>query len=279
MLDVRAWCFAFVILLFCPASLHSQQHACFQGSRAAGMSGASVAMNGFWAQVNNQAGMAQIDQYALAFHYENYYGLDPLSLRSVLFAMPLLIGAWGMNYSYFGDTYLNEQQIAFSYGIQLHPNFSLGAAAKYYQVKSEVEQQKTRKLAADIGFIGQLSNDLHLGVHISNISKPENHEPSNLLPPTCIAIGAQYRQTYYSIHPELDINFGSDPVFLLGLEIFPVENFELRFGIRADKEITYSFGTGYSHQGFAIDIAFSKHPFLGFSPYVSLFYQLKKKVP
>ena len=71
-----------------------------------------------------------------------------------------------------------------------------------------------------------------------------------------------------SLETEKDLRM--DAVFKGGLEYNPVAELFLRCGVSSGIMNQYSFGLGYGWKKFTLDIAFSHHRFLGYSPHFSL---------
>jgi long-subunit fatty acid transport protein len=60
-------------------------------------------------------------------------------------------------------------------------------------------------------------------------------------------------------------------VFRAGIEFSVVKNFVLRTGIATNSTLI-SLGMGYKTKGLSIDLAFSYHQYLGYSPFITLSY-------
>ena len=94
--------------------------------------------------------------------------------------------------------------------------------------------------------------------------------------PIIFKLGATYRLYELAL---LSVEFEKDmdhPVIIkTGVEFEMLKKVFFRAGVSA-KPVTFSFGLGYAFNSFKLDIAFSKHEVLDYSPSISLRYLFHK---
>jgi hypothetical protein len=84
-------------------------------------------------------------------------------------------------------------------------------------------------------------------------------------------VGIAYKiQDKATVSVETEKDLQMEAIFKGGLEYNPVAGLFLRCGVSNGVTNQYSFGLGYGWKKFTLDIAFSHHKFLGFSPHLSL---------
>ncbi len=79
------------------------------------------------------------------------------------------------------------------------------------------------------------------------------------------------------LNVELEKDIKENLLVKTAVEIELIENFVVRAGV-ASKPIIYSFGLGYSYKPLQLNIAFSKHHILGYSPSISIVYAFKNRI-
>jgi hypothetical protein len=145
-------------------------------------------------------------------------------------------------------------------------------------VKLDGEYGQKGIAAGEIGILAEPVDNLFIGAHVFNIwhSKLSTYENEYL--PTIFKIGSSYNlyeKALLSIEFEKDLE--TDLIFKTGLELELVKELYFRAGIATNPTI-YSFGLGYTFQSFELNIAFSKHPVLDYSPSLSIIYTFKDRI-
>jgi len=248
------------------------------GGRANGVSGAAVTYKDVWSQYHNQAGLAYLKGINFGFAFQNAFLVKELSTKSVAFALPLKSGVFGLNYYYFGYPKFNENKIGLSFSKLLSKRIALGGQLDYFYTHIDGEYGQKGIAAGELGILAEPIDNLFIGAHVFNLwhSKLSSYEDEYL--PTVFKLGASYLlydRALLSIEFEKDLEL--DMIFKTGLELELVKDFYLRAGVATNPTI-YSFGFGYSFQSFQLNIAFSKHPILDYSPAVSIIYAFKDRI-
>jgi hypothetical protein len=268
----------FSALLMCRISivLHAQNPVAQIGGRALGVSGASVCFTDVWAQYHNQAALAGIKGTQIGFGFQNEFMVKELSTKSLAFAIPITTGTIGLNYYYFGYPKFNESKLGLAFASNLGKKIQAGIQLDYFYTHIEGEYGNRGIAAGEAGIIAEPINKLFIASHIFNIWNAGNKQSTYQLP-TIFKVGAMYsfdEKALLSIEFEKDLIHSL--VFKSGLEVKLIENFEFRLGFASCPDI-FSFGFSYTLNSIRADLAFKRHPVLGFSQGISMLYSFSEK--
>ncbi len=248
------------------------------GGRALGTSGACITYRDIWAQYHNQAALAYLKGINFGFAFQNAFFVKELSTKSVAFALPLKSGVFGLNYYYFGYPKFNETKAGLSFAKRLGKRFAFGGQIDYFYTHIDGEYGQKGVAAGELGILAEPIDNLFIGAHVFNIWHTKLSTYENEYVPTIFKLGASYRlyeKARLSIEGEKDLDL--DMIFKAGLELELLEDFYFRAGIATNPN-TYSFGLGYSFKSFQMDIGFSRHPVLDYSPAVSIVYAFNDRL-
>ena len=245
------------------------------GARSAGMATASVVLTDIWSSANNQAGLGYLERPAAAVFYENRLNVKSLSVQSGAFAIPVQATTIGVNYRYFGYSKYNDAKFGLAVGKKLGEKFALGVQMDYLHTHIADDYGNYGVLCGEIGLMCEPVEHLFVGAHLYNVSQSKQKVNLDERVPTIMRFGVGYviqDKATISIETEKDLRM--DAVFKAGLEYSPVGDLFLRCGMSTGHMYQYAFGLGYSWKYFTIDMAFSHHKFLGYSPHISLIAKL-----
>jgi hypothetical protein len=246
------------------------------GARGAGISNASVTLCDVWSNLNNQAGLAALDHWAAGIHHENAFGMKELSFQSFVLALPVRGGTFGFNYSRFGYKLYNESKGGLAYAKKLGRRIAAGIQLDYVNVSIPTESKRSHATTFEGGIIADISGTLSLGVHIFNplSLKYLNSEGDRVN--TVMKLGSDWQPlNTFLLAIEIEKALDKPPDFHAGAEYLVFKNLVLRAGISTNP-VQNSFGTGLVFKSFRLELAFSHHPELGFTPYCSLSYGLEQ---
>ena len=241
------------------------------GARSAGMAAASVMLTDIWAAVNNQAALGYLEQPVAALYYENRLNVRELALQAGVFAIPVKSTVIGVNYRYFGYSKYNEFKLGLAVGKRLGEKFSMGIQMNYFHTNFAGDYGSTGLLCGELGLLYEPVENLRVGAHLFNVWQSRQKVNIDGQPPTIMRFGIGYaiqEKAVISVETEKDLRM--DAIFKAGLEYSPVNNLFLRCGVSNGNIYQYAFGVGYGINKFTIDLAFSHHKFLGYSPHVSI---------
>lgn len=248
------------------------------GGRSLAVSGSSVTYQDVWSQYHNQAGLAFLKGINVGLGFQNAFMVKELSTKSIAVAIPVKSGVFGLNYAYFGYPKYNENKIGLAFAKSLGKKIAIGLQIDYLFTHIDGDYGDKGNAIGEIGILSQPIDNLLIGAHVYNVWRSKLSTTDNEYLPTIFKIGASYRLyqiALLSIEFEKDLDL--DPVFKSGLEFELVKNFKFRAGISTNPTV-FSFGFGYSYQSFDLNIAFSKHPVLGYSSGISIIYVFKDRI-
>ncbi len=248
------------------------------GGRALGTSGACVTQQDIWAQYHNQAALAYLKGTNFGFAFQNAFFVKQLSTKSVAFALPLKSGVVGLNYYYFGYPKFNENKLGLSFAKRLGKRFAFGGQIDYFYTHIDGEYGQKGTAAGELGILAEPIDNLLIGAHVFNLWHTKLSTYENEYMPTIFKLGASYllyERALLSIEAEKDLDL--DLIFKTGLELELLNDFYFRAGIATNPTI-YSFGFGYTFKSFRMDIGFSRHPVLDYSPAISVVYAFNNRI-
>ena len=244
-------------------------------AREIGLAGTSVSFSDVWSQYSNQAGLANLKNIAIGLSYQNSFFVKDLATNSIAFAVPTKTGTFGLNYYYFGYSKYNESKIALAYAKSLGKKISVGIQLDYFITHIEGEFGTVGVPAGEIGILTNPIENLYIGAHVFNVWNARFSSTAETYLPIIFKLGASYilyQKALLSVEFEKDMDY--PVVFKTSVEFEILKNIFFRAGI-ATKPIIFSFGLGYAFNSFKLDIAFSKHEVLDYSPSISLRYFFK----
>lgn len=257
--------------------LSAQTNSFRSGAREAALANSSVALSTDWPMFHNPAGLTRLKNTTLGVHYTNQYLMRELSTTSATGSMPVASGAFGFSLSYFGTTRYNQQKFAVGYAHQLGDFLSAGVTFDYFNTHLPEDYEASHALAGEIGLIANPIDKLSIGCHIYNLtgSKYSTYTAENV--PSFFSLGVAWESDAFLVSAQVNSDKENEPTISFGSEVFLIESFAVRIGISTDEQFQYSFGFGYNNIRFKGDIAFTRHPVLGFSSYVSFNYSFAAK--
>jgi hypothetical protein len=216
------------------------------GARSLALSNAVVSISDTWSTFHNQATLAKINRFSAGVYYESKYGINEFALAASSVVLPTGAGTFGLSFYQFGKGSLPENADAFSF------------------------------VTFEIGATYQLTQQIILGAHTYNpVKNGFNYPEEKIKLPAVYRLGAHYSfDEHVLVSLETQKESDHDVMVKSGLEFMPLQNLALRFGI-SGRPVQYTAGLGYSFKNISTDIAFSYHGNLGFTPSVSIQYQLK----
>lgn len=247
----------------------------WQGSRAAGMGGASLTVSDAFSAVNNLASAAFLRQGEIGVAGNQPFminGVNNFLLAAVLPAGP---GAFGITVAHFGDRLYREQLIGLGYTRQLAPGLSIGLQLDYLRYAVE-EYGNEGGWTFDAGIYYALSEKLQLAAHVFN--PPASRLSRSDVPlPVVFQSGIRYvssEKLFFMAEAEKDLDHPMRLIF--GMEYRPLPEVCLRAGSSTEAAML-SFGAGLRWNAFWFEVASDWHPVLGITPHAGIRYELKKK--
>jgi len=243
------------------------------GGQAAGMGFTSVGFANDWSAVNNQAGLAFLDQTTVGVYAENRFLLSELSLFSAQAAVPTRSGTFGLGLSYFGDELYNETFLRLGYGRMLIEDLSFGVELDYVGIGAG-QFGSLGAFTFGLGILYNINEDFSIGAHYFNpLNVSLTAEEGDILFSN-LRIGASYRPSeklLFTLEGEKPI---VDPLIgKVGLQYLLTDAFTARIGYASNPDLITG-GVGFEFSNLFIDLAASIHPDLGLSPHLSIHYKI-----
>jgi hypothetical protein len=246
------------------------------GARSAAMGNASVCLSDLWSAQNNQAGLGFFDQMTVGTFYENKFMLTELASKTLALALPIKGGTFGLTYNHFGYYNYAESVLGLAFGKKLTEKFSAGLRLDYLKQAFGGEFGSKSLVTFEFGIMYKLSEKLNIASHVFNPLQQQLSEDFNEKLPTIFKLGFAY---YFSeplfVICEAEKNSNLPLNIKSGLEYKINKKFVCRIGINT-KPAQLSFGFGLNLKKIKIDLASCYHQQLGFSPQISIVYQIKK---
>jgi len=245
-------------------------------ARSAGASGASVCYSDLWSAFNNQAGLASLKKITAGIYFENRFNMSELGVRGFALAIPSgESGTFALSGTFFGYSLYSEKKIGAAFSKQLGGKLRAGIQLNYLSTFIAEGYGTRSALTGEAGILAEPLNNFFIGFHIYNPTQTKIADYADERVPVIMRIGAMYRfSEKVSLSIENEKQVDADGIFKTGIEYHIAEPLYLRGGISTNPSLN-SFGFGLKFGQFMFDAAASFHETLGFTPHVSLQYELK----
>lgn len=263
-----------LLTLLAEASGYAGANAFPHGSRAAALGYIGVVNTDIFAAYNNQAALGFLSSPQATAHYENRYLTEALNLSAAVFAMPVPVaGVLGVDLCSFGYARYRETRMGVAWGKLLSERMAVGAQLGYHLLQV-AEYGATGALTAELGLIAEPVKNLWIGAHVFNFTSARYlssayHERL----PVIFDVGMGYRLAQHaSLLVGAKIESEQAAQAQAGLEVVVRKTLALRLGVLL-KPVELLAGFGYTYRRLHIDMAFSRHETLGYTPQLSLSYR------
>lgn len=245
------------------------------GSRSAALGRCSVALCDFWSIQNNPAGIASYDNISIGISYENRFLLNELSYKNIAFLNPLKIGVIGISASQFGFRNYNENVISLAFAREFAPFLKIGLKLDYLFFRYSNEYDNIHSATFEIGISSQITENILIATYIFNPINVKIHENNKV--PVIMRIGfSYYVNNDFMIISEIEENFEDNLTFRIGLEYIPIKKIFIRTGLQLNPAL-FTFGLGYNHKRYEIDISAQMSNILGASLQCSFIINIDNK--
>ncbi len=244
-----------------------------KGSRATGLGGIGVVNVDAFAAYNNQAALGFITSPEAVIHYENKYFTEALNMGAGVFAMPVPIaGVVAVDVCSFGYSQYRENRVGVALGKRLSERFAIGAQLCYNHV-AVVGYGGTGAITAELAVLAEPLDNIWLGVHVYNFTNSRLFSDNySAQLPMFFNLGMGYILTpYVTLLAAAEFDSKQNVQAKFGAEFTVEKVLTLRLGVSA-KPVELYAGFGYVYHNLRIDMAFSRHESLGYSPQVTLCY-------
>ncbi len=262
-----------IILTILPGLVWAGREIFSVGARSAGLCRSSVAIEGFWGIMNNQAGMASLATPQIAFAYENKFLLKETGNGSVAFAYPTGFGVLGVSFNYFGFSKFNEIRTGLAYGRAFGQYIRIGVQLDYLRTTVTEGYGTKDNVTFEVGVQSDVTSSITLGAYVFNPLRVKLADYADERIPAIFRFGLtwHFSDDFFATAEVEKNSFYTGMIFRGGLEYSFKKRFVFRTGVGSGQEI-FSMGFGMKLKGFHLDIAATMHQVLGFSPQTTLSY-------
>ncbi len=213
----------------------------------------------------NPAGYGFDTDRFFSLQYTNRYGVKELSTFAGMVNFPNKYQNAGVYVSRFGFKAYHKTLVSLNVYRKLTSYLSLGIRINYLNLHYSDKESNHSLVSGDIGVLMRPLKNLHLSVVAVNPVRSTikiGEKKSDV--PILLIIGASYQIVEsFLVSAEIEKDFHLPVIGKFGMEYKAVKQLSVRVGIYA-KPFAPTFGIGVNLQPFTIDVAFVKHPVLGF---------------
>lgn len=245
------------------------------GSRAAALSYSVTSLTDGWSLFHNQGGLGYQEHAWIGVHHENRFITPELNFSALGGIIPVRTGSLGISIKRLGFSQFNQTKFGLAYGMKLAPTLSAGIQLNAHHIYFAGEYGSTTAFSAEGGIIYAPANNFSVGLHVINPTRTRLHDEERI--PTLLNLGLSYQLSeMLMVVAGVEKNLDADFSFKAGIEFVPINSFYLRAGMASNPSLL-SFGLGYKISTIEIDLAFTRHEFLGYTPHFSIAYTFVSK--
>ena len=238
------------------------------------MANASVMQNGLWSVNNNQAGLADLQKFAVGINYQNRFQLAETSTKSVAVALHTRTGNFALSFNRFGYSEYSENSFGLAYARQFGERVSAGLQFDYLNINQPSAYGNNGVFLFEVGLQAKPIDNMQVGVHVFNPTRAKMAEYEDERVNTSFRLGASYFfSNIVQLAAEVEKTMQTDLRCKVGIEYQLISNLYLRTGFRS-KPNEFCFGAGYTFKGLTFDFSFATHQYLPMSTQISLMYSL-----
>lgn len=258
----------FILLLLCDSICFGQIRP---GARQIALAHADVAsQKNVFALFNNPASLTDLNFIQAGIFYSPApYGLSELSTAFAAVSIPAWSGTTAAGFSVYGFELYRESSISAGYSNKVLENFSAGITAVYRNVSIK-NYGSANAFILNAGFSAAVSGAISFGMFALNVTRSSIGSEGNQIP-TVFCLGGTYLAGDFNINAAVEKEISSDPAFLFGAEIKPLEFIELRLGVRTFPS-NFSAGIGIEYARFQFEYAVYTHTDLGLTHQAGLIF-------
>jgi len=270
---IHKW--GWVCLMVLVPGFNAESQTTAVGARSVSLSGVSAGLEDTWAVANNPAGLARYKHISLATSLEQRYLMKELGYYAIAISFPAGKGCLGMSTMFSGYHSFIDQKVSMAYGRLFGERFLGGLSLVYIFQKAGDGSRTLHQVSYQLGTIIDLSDKVSLAFTAFNPFELYFKSKEYATLPAIFKLGISF---HYSpvllIHTECEKDLDLPPGLKIGMEYLFREIFVIRGGIRIFPAAC-SFGAALRHQKFLFEFSSCYHQYLGFTPQVSLQYDIR----
>jgi hypothetical protein len=241
------------------------------GAQAAALGGSYVSQTSIFSARHNVAGLAFLENNAVAAGARNNYLAGNLNDFYLLGAFRQNFGTIGFDFTYFGIDAYRQGGLGLNYARQLSQKWSVGVRLAY-SYNSIPQESITRHLVtADAGILGKFER-WRIGATVQQLAQSQWQGRVEEVEPIVLRLGGGYFFTpQTSLTAELFQALNAPADVRLGLEYAPADALVIRLGFGTARP-SVGFGVGLNLKSLSINLAATWHQQLGLSPITDVVY-------
>lgn len=257
----RLICLGVIIVLFGINRCRAIEIYQFVDARSYSMGNTLSILPGF----ANPAGNGFLSSRYCSLQYSNKYGVNELSTYAGIINVPNKYLDAGLYISRFGFDAYHETLIAGNIYKRLSEYIVLGIRVNYLNLYYSGKETSKSLVTGDIGLLIKPVEELNISLlAINPIRTKIKIGEENIEIPVILSFGVSYDiNENFLITAEVEKDILYPAIYKFGMEYTPIKQLNIRAGIFG-KPYTPSFGFGINLHPFNIDLAFNKHPVLGY---------------
>lgn len=258
-----------ILFLVCISSTFFAQ---FEMGETAGYANAGLTINNVWSMQHNQAGLSQVKNMEVGIAYKMSFLLSETSTQSIVLALPVENGAFGITLNSYGYQLFNKGKYGIAYGRILSEKISAGIQMNYETIRLGDNYGKASVLTFEGGFQYYMSEKIILSGHLFNPNRSKYNSIEGLKTSSKLKTGFRYTfSEQVFIVGEVWKDNADKAHVIVGTEFNAMESLVFRLGLSTNPS-QVSLGVGFKHKSFQFDLATDYHSELGLTPNFSLRY-------
>jgi len=245
------------------------------GARSVSLAGISAGLEDAWAAANNPAGLARYNHVSLATSLEQRFLMKELGYYAIAVSVQAGKGCLGIFTMFSGYQSFIDQKVSLGYGRLFGDNVLAGISLVYVFQKAGNETRPVHQVSYELGTIVVLSKKVNLAFATFNPFQLYYKSKDYATLPSIFKLGLSFQYSpSLLILTECEKDLDLPPNLKIGIEYIFREIFFIRGGIRVFPA-SWSFGAAIRHHRFLFEFSSYYHQYLGFTPQVSLQFDLK----
>ncbi len=216
----------------------------------------------------NPALLATQTQSRLYANYYNRYSVSELATVSGGFYYLNDIIPTGLEITSFGYDEYRESLFRLSMGKRIAEKWTVGVAVQYVLLQSELFEESSGRISADIGISYRPVENVLTGLsilHVPSIQVGDKNIDNKHIASYSVQLGFNWKVINTVLITGSIDNCDEEPVSgSFGMEYMPFDDFKIRTGVRTSP-LRPSLGVGYRIAGIHADIGMVYHSVLGVS--------------
>jgi hypothetical protein len=265
-----------LLLFFFPLESTASGEFRGAGARSVTMGGASVGLSDFWSLSNNQAGIPFLRGSMAGIFAESCYLPGDMTTSMLGAFYSTKPAHFGIMVLRTGNNLYNEIRAGLSVSRKFGKYFSAAIQADYLRIQQSEGYPSANRLSFEAGLMFRAGKNWTAGFHIINPVPVRIPGDGSDLLPAIIRFGGCYSTgEKFLLSLECEKDLLNPPIIKGGLEYWFFPGICGRAGVSTNPT-TVAAGFGFKWKNWVIDIGSSYHFILGYSPVVSITYQIKE---